>query len=121
MQTRPNERTLRMMESYVDLHNAGHTVAEVAKMFNLSESTVYARLGEIAKKAGTTREKLLFSPFEADHSGRNFTPVKPIDPTKFHAHFDVLMGEIGSLKQEVKNSLDELELVEEILQEEIKK
>ena len=59
-----NERTLKMMESFIRLHEEGLSVAEIAKQFNLSETTVYSKLGEIAKKAGVSRESLLEKPQE---------------------------------------------------------
>ena len=39
-----------MMENFVKLHEEGRSIAEIAKEYNLSESTVYNRLGEIAER-----------------------------------------------------------------------
>ena len=117
--TKPNERTLKMMENFMDLHDAGYSVGEIAKKFDLSDSTVYGKLSEIAARAGVTRESLLDKPFEADHSGRNFTPVKPVAPTRFHSHFNATMTEIAAMKQDISGSIEELEIMNELLEEEI--
>ena len=115
-----NERTLKMMESFIRLHEEGLSVAEIAKQFNLSETTVYSKLGEIAKKAGVSRESLLEKPFEADHSGRNFTPVQPVDTELFETHFKTAMTEIGELKKAVNQAIEDNEIISEILEEDFR-
>ena len=117
--TKPNERTLKMMENYTSLHAEGRSVKDIAKKYGLSESTIYGRLDEIAARAGVTRKSLLDMPFEADHSGRNFTPVKPVDPTKFHAHFDAAIKEVAAIEKGISGSIKELEAMDELLKEEI--
>lgn len=112
-----NERTLKMMEAYVDLHEQGHSVAEIAKKFNLTTTTVYAKLGEIAKQNGVTRESLLERPFEADHSGRNYTPVSQIDPSSFREHHETAIGEVEAMKEAVAQAIEEFEITDQLLQE----
>ena len=46
----------------MDLHNAGHSIPEIAKMTGVGFSTIYANLDEIAAKNGVTRESLLDTP-----------------------------------------------------------
>ena len=115
-----NERTLKMMENYIKLHNEGHSVKEIAKMFNLSPFTIYDRLGEIAEQNGVTRESLLERVFIADHSGQNYTPVKPIDPTEFRKHFDAALTGVQTLKATISQALEEYDINDELLKEEIK-
>ena len=114
-----NERTLKMMESYVKLHNEGHSVKEIAKMFNLSPFTIYDHLGEIAENNGVTRESLLERVFIADHSGQNFTPVKPIDSTAFRNHLNLALKEVDDLKATISQAIEEYQITDELLQEEI--
>lgn len=54
-----NERTFQMKQSYVELHNQGLSVREIAKRFNLTPRAVYTCLNDIALQAGVPRESLL--------------------------------------------------------------
>ncbi|MBQ3465078.1 helix-turn-helix domain-containing protein [Candidatus Saccharibacteria bacterium] len=116
-----NERTLRMMENYMELHEQGYSVAEIAKKFNLSETTVYAKLEEIAKKNGVTRESLKERHFEADHSGRNFTTVKPIDPSAFRTHYEAAINGVNALKEAVAQAIEDYDITDQLLQEDFEK
>ena len=118
--TTKHERTIKMMENFVYLHNKGHSVCEIAKMYDLSESTVYRHLGEIALSVDMTRRELLKRHFTADHSGRNFTPVKPVDRSKLNGDFAALMTEIESLQAGISKTIEDLEIYNGILEEEIK-
>ncbi len=101
----------------MDLHEQGCSVAEIAKRFNLTTTTVYARLDEIAKQNGVTRESLLERPFEADHSGRNYTQVKPIDPSEFRKHYETTMSGVNALKEAVIQAIEDYEITDQLLQE----
>lgn len=98
---KPHERTLKMMENYVRLHEEGRSVSEIAKLYSLSTSTVYGRLAEIANKAGVSRKSLLEKPFTADHSGRNFTPVKPVNTTELERHFNEVLDNLKKVRAEL--------------------
>lgn len=52
-------RVERLLKEFMDYHNAGYTVLEIAKIFEVDFSTVYNYLGEIASANGVTRESLL--------------------------------------------------------------
>lgn len=56
---RTSERVKVMKENFIDLHNEGPSISEIAARFKLSGSTVYRYLDEIAKENGTSREDLL--------------------------------------------------------------
>ena len=49
----------KQKENFIDLHNEGLSISEIAARFKLSGSTVYRYLDEIAKENGTSREDLL--------------------------------------------------------------
>ena len=116
-----NERTLRMMEEFIALREKGFSIPDIAKHFDLSETTIYKKLGKIAEKAGVTRKSLLDKPFEADHSGRNFTPVKPVNPTDFRKHHTAAMAEIDYLTQTIGQTIEDYEVIEKILDEVLNK
>ena len=115
---RTNERTLKMMENFMELHEQGYSIADIAEKFNLSESTVYKKLEEIAEKNDVARESLLDKPFEADHSGRNYTPVKPIDPSEFRKNYETTMSGVTALKDAVAQAIEEYVVLDQLLQEE---
>lgn len=114
-----HERTFKMMESFMSLHNEGHSIDEIAKMFDLSSSTVYKKLGEIAMNAGVNREDLLKKPFTADHSGRNFALVQPIDRTAIQQSIDSLSTEINNLNNEIEKIVNNIEVMNKLLGEEL--
>ena len=101
------------MENYVQLHDDGYTPKEIAKQYNLSVWTVYERLNQIAEQSGRSRESLLERVVIADHSGRNYTPVKPIDRTGFEKNYNDALRKLEELIEMVK-------ITAEVLEEEIK-
>lgn len=54
-----NERTLWMKENFMDLHHEGASIKEIADKYDLSVSTVYRSLQEIAEANKVSRESLL--------------------------------------------------------------
>ena len=80
--TNEHERTLKMKREYITLFNAGLSPREIARKFNLSESTVYNSLQEIADVNGVIggRNALLAQPRDyPEVSKRSYTHVDPID------------------------------------------
>ena len=53
------QRVKALKENFMQYHNEGYTIPEIAKIFNVEPSTVYKNLDEIAKNNGVTRESLL--------------------------------------------------------------
>ena len=106
------------MENFIRLHNEGYSIKEIAEISKVSVTTIYKNLDKIAEEAGVTRESLLKQPFEADHSGRNFTPVKPIDKTAFKEGHARLMVEIQLLRSEINKTIEEMGIMEELFGEE---
>lgn len=116
MATKPDERTLRMIEEYVHWHfDAGEGPIEIAKRFNLSVTTVYRYLGKISEISGYTREQLLEEP---EHSGErtcyngHLKTAEPIDTSAFLESckkFDNDLGEaIDSLDKWLQKETREL-------------
>lgn len=82
-----SERTLKMKQSFIKLHEQGLGIDEIATRFDLSPVTVYRCLDEIAAAARVTRESLLQRP-HGPHLGYNrhdyqvFANVSLADHTK---------------------------------------
>ena len=53
------ERVRLMKENFIRLHQQGLSISQIAKMFNVSEPTVYSNLEKIARMHGISRESLL--------------------------------------------------------------
>lgn len=65
-----SERTLKMKQNFIELHEQGLDIEEIALRFDLTPCTVYRCLDEIATAAGVTRESLLQRP-HGPHLGYN--------------------------------------------------
>lgn len=103
-----SERTLKMKEAFMTLHNQGLSIKQIAHQFDLDSSTVYSYLQEIADQAGVSRESLLQTP-RAKHltHQRRFTPVKPVDLNEFHERFDATLKDFDRLLASSKQHLAE--------------
>lgn len=57
---RTSERVRRLVNhDFMQLHNEGYSIPEIARITSLSSVTVYNHLQAIADKYGTTRDELL--------------------------------------------------------------
>lgn len=56
---RTTQRVKNLKENFMQYHNDGYTIPEIAKIFKVDVSTVYANLDEIAQANNVTRESLL--------------------------------------------------------------
>lgn len=54
-----SERVRVMKENFMILHDAGYSIPDIAKQYNLNYSTVYRCLQEIADTNNVSRESLL--------------------------------------------------------------
>lgn len=107
---RVNERTLKMMEAFMELHNAGWSIEEIANKFELSPSTVRNHLQEIADANGVTREELL----KQVHAKpvcyvRSFEPVSPVDIEEFSRHFESIFEGIEALIAMIDHEIEKEE------------
>lgn len=98
------ERVQRMMQNFVRHWKEDNmSVSQIAKLYGLSDSTVYLRLEEIAKRAGLTRDELLQRPKAA-------VPITSRDREKLdRAQFCQVNEELEQLIGLTKETLDELQ------------
>ena len=54
-----SERTKLMKQNFMELHNRGLTIPEIAERYDLSKITVYRNLQTVADENGVSRESLL--------------------------------------------------------------
>lgn len=57
--SKQSERVKKMLAGFMNLHEQGFSIPEIAQEFGLTSVTVYAYLQEIADNNGVTRESLL--------------------------------------------------------------
>ena len=112
-----NERTLQMMKAFLGLRRQGFGIYEIADQFHLSPTTVYRCVPEIAEMEGVPKESLLDDPNRGNHF-YNPKPVTPVDISRFRHHYEAISTEIISLREEVSRSIEELEIMGQLLNEE---
>ena len=110
---RKDERTHQVMEKYMQLHfGDGLAPREIAERYEISLSTLYGVLGEIAKRNGVSRESLLQNPGRGNfgHAGNDFGLVRPIDSTGFKKNLQEVIHQLEEAENRVKATLSKGEL-----------
>ena len=116
---RVDESTLKMMNHFMEDHNNGMGIPEIAKKYKLSTTTVRKYLGEIAEKAGVTRESLL----ERVHKPHIFVdrlldkPVEKISTKDLDEHVKAVRAGISKIQQSVRESIKECKTFDDRFQE----
>ncbi len=109
-----NERTKKMMRNYVKLHEMGLSAQEIADKYHLSTTTVYANLGEIAEKAGVTRESLLAKVQPSRYVPGSVHAKTPVLPEgEFRADAAKAMEAIEKVQRSIREDLEQIEAVSE--------
>ena len=110
MAQKMNERTLQMMNNYVQLWKEGYSVKEIANKFGLTPFTVYNRLEAIAQESGYSREELLQRPHK-EHlpHERRFEYVKPVDSEAIRTRFLSAIEDVSIIRALVEESTTEEE------------
>lgn len=118
MKGRRDERTLTMMEKYIPLFESGMAPKEIAMKFGLSGSTVYRCVGEVADKAGVSRESLLKQP-HASPTNWDYVPepIPEVSIASFREHLEEALKNVDSMIADMKAQIDlqqeQIELEEE--------
>ena len=99
MARKEDERTLKMKENFIELHDNGNSIAEIAKIYGLDKTTVYHCLQEIAEKSGSTH--LTYE--------RQFEPVAEVDLTSFNENFKSTLKSFDSVCESVNKTIEEQE------------
>lgn len=109
MKTRYDERTLRMMEDFMSLHEQGLTIAEIAEKCRVSVWTVYERLGEIAKKNHVSRDSLLQVIHSTGWNGRTGgnDDLITIDVDAFEKKVNAAVKDIDEIINDINRTMEE--------------
>lgn len=110
MSKQQDERTLQMMRSFMKMKAEGHTIKEIAEMFNLSGACIYSHLDAIAKENGiSNREELLDKPTRADHSNRIPIIKEKLNLESFRESTKEAIKAIDGMKDAIKQLIKENE------------
>lgn len=101
---RVSERVIRMKQNFMQLHNNGKTIKEIAEIYNLHYTTVYDYLQEIADANNMTRTDLLTRVIirtSNSNSKNKSTNTTSIDFKEIDKSFDVVTNELSNLIQNI--------------------
>lgn len=107
MGQKQSARVGQMMENFIRLHNEGKDISEIAEMFQLSSSTIYLKLQEIADKEGITREELLSRPHKKHVVTMQRKVAKSIDICEFKKGFEDLQKDIDEILVNIDEAIAE--------------
>lgn len=119
-QTRhPSERVRLMKENFMELHNDGKTIQEIADHFHLTTATIYNYLQEIADANGVSRESLL-QIVHKQHvmlKTRTPSPRDKIEINEIKQSFSALIKDTDNLIGKFDKFLEENSLWQELSQQ----
>lgn len=99
------QRVENLKKNFMQYHQAGYSIPEIAAEFNVDFSTVYKYLDEIAKENGVTRESLLQNAsFTKENSPASFRKDR-IDIEELQKNFDNLNTDLTTIITQLDNIL----------------
>ena len=105
MSTKCSKRTQRvenLIAGFMEHHNAGRTIYEIAEIFGVEFSTVYRHLQQIADANGVSRESLLKKPVSSYSSRPSYSKEK-VDFQKLRENFDNVEKSIDEILNTLTN------------------
>lgn len=106
MATTMNERTKQLKENFMELHEKGWSIAQIAEYFHLSQRHIYNVLPEIAEENGVSKESLLAVPHK-EHSTRSKTTKSTINPYEIEKSFDEMISQGKKIINNITSILHE--------------
>ena len=111
MNTKRSERVNYMISNFMDWHNAGMSIKEIAEKASVTTRTIYQRLQEIADLNGVSRESLL----EVVHKPHVLTAtskhaaVSKINADELIARYEAVIKSTNQLQENIKNIIRQQE------------
>ena len=106
MATTYSERVNQLIEHFMEDHNQGLSVSEIADKHKVSTRTVYSHLNEIAKRNNRTREYLLQVPHK-EHSSHSTTHKNIEKKKKIRSDFEDILTASRDLAKQLDHILRE--------------
>ena len=100
------QRVERLLKEFMQYHNAGYTVLEIAKIFKVDFSTVNNYLQEIADANGVTRESLLARKSSQHESLHSVFLKEKIDAKNLLADFEMVEKDLNGVIAKIDKILN---------------
>lgn len=102
------QRVNRLISSFMDYHNQGYSIQEIAEKLSISYVTVYHYLDEIAKNNDTTREELLQKVHQTERSDKGQSRKEiSINSEEIVLNLKNLVTEVDCLINKISEALKE--------------
>ena len=109
-----SERVARMMQNFMEYHEKGYSIAEIAEKFAISKYTIYDRLQEIADENGVSRDSLLMKVHKShETSFRTTSPKEYVNPETLLENFDTMIESVNTILADIKQVIEVEESEEE--------
>lgn len=114
-----SERTFQMLTNYLELRKQGLSIKQIAYKYDLSTSTVYKYLDNVANQYNAThpdtpitRDELLDQPHsQYNRTEYSYAILAPIDIAQFSTDFNSIMQGINTLLGTVAGTILEQEML----------
>lgn len=106
---RTSERVVQLKKNFIELHEQGFTIPEIADKFHLGKSTVYRLLGEIAQENGVSRDSLLQEVHETPASWVRKINLLKVNGDELLAKFDSAHHLMSEILADVKTLISIIE------------
>lgn len=109
--TKQAERTIQMKLHFMELHEDGKTIKEIAAKYNITARSVYLHLQEIADENGVSRESLLdMVQKEHDVSKKHVRKkCEKVDPEELKKDFEGAIKHVNDIIEKIDIILKEEE------------
>lgn len=99
------QRVEKLINEFMQYHNNGYSILEIAEIFNVSFSAVYKHLQEIANANGVSRESLLERNVNTYNTRKPFFKEK-VDAQALLNDFNNVENNINKIIAEIDNILE---------------
>ena len=104
MNTKRSERVNYMISNFMDWHNVGMSIKEIAEKASVTTRTIYQRLQEIANLNGVSRESLLevvHKPHEVTATSKRAS-VSKINADELIARYEAVIKSTNQLQEKLR-------------------
>lgn len=109
MATESSERVVQMKANFMELHEAGLTIQEIADKFHLSRATMYRHLEAIALENGVTRESLLQQVHQTPTYWAKQNHALKVDGNQLLAKFDSAQQALSEITEDITTIINIIE------------
>lgn len=100
------QRVEKLMKEFMQYHNNGYSILEIAEIFHVTFATVYNRLQEIADLNGVSRESLLERDSSVHSTPHQLFLKEKVDAQALLNGFNDVENNINKIIAEIDNMLE---------------